>query len=73
METDTADLDVLSFSEDKELWAAMLVSAEQLTHPPHKALTLNRAFSFNLDTGNVLEGKEVENILSIKWVVSMVL
>jgi len=28
METDTADLNFLSFSEDEELWAAMLVSAK---------------------------------------------
>ena len=65
METDAADLNVLSLSEDEELWAAVLVAAEKLTHPPHKSLTLHRALSFNLDALDILEGEEVGDTVSI--------
>ena len=65
METDTTDLNVLRLSEDEELWAAVLVVAEQLAHPPHKSLTLHRAFAFNLDALDILEGEEVGHTASI--------
>ena len=65
IETNATDLNVLRLSEDEELWAAMLVSAEQLSHPPHKSLTLHRAFAFNLDALDILEGEEVGDTASI--------